>query len=50
MERSVSFITISCAGKKKVYSLAQARNKHDDLQRELGKRLPGLETSISKND
>ena len=31
----MSFITISCAGKKEVYSLAQLRNLYDELRREL---------------
>ena len=35
MDRPVSFITISCAGKKEVYSLAQLRNLYDELRREL---------------
>ena len=35
MERSVSFITISCAGKEEVYSLAQVQNMYDELRREL---------------
>ena len=35
MDRPVSFITISCAGKKEVYSLAQVRNLYAELQREL---------------
>ena len=39
MERSVSFIMISCSDKKDVYSLAQVRNMHDELHRELGEEV-----------